>query len=86
MDYPLALPQQLGPLLKSLRKTQGLTQAQLAQRLGVVQSRVADIERNPGAVSVAQLAQVLAALQAQLVLRHLDAPAAPPSEPPRGQW
>lgn len=46
-----------------------MTQAELAQRLGVVQSRVADIERDPGAVSVEQLLQVLAMLGAQMVVR-----------------
>jgi HTH-type transcriptional regulator/antitoxin HipB len=38
--------------------------------LGVVQSRVADIERNPGAVSVEQLLQVLAMLGAHIVVRE----------------
>lgn len=49
-----------------------MTQAELARRLGVVQSRVADIERDPGAVSVEQLLQVLAMLGAQVVVRHTD--------------
>jgi HTH-type transcriptional regulator / antitoxin HipB len=59
MDCPLQLTSQLRQLLKSLRKTRHMTQAQLAQRLGVVQSRVADIEREPGSVSVDQLMNVL---------------------------
>ena len=47
-----------------------MTQAELARCLGVVQSRVADIERDPGAVSVEQLLQVLAMLGAQVVVRQ----------------
>ena len=69
MDYPVQLSSQLQQLLKSLRKSRDMTQAALAKRLGVVQSRVADIERDPGAVSVEQLLQVLAMLGAQMVVR-----------------
>ena len=69
MDYPVALPSQLKQQLRSLRKAQGLTQAGLARLLGVVQSRVADIEANPGAVSVEQLMQVLHVLNAQVLIR-----------------
>lgn len=75
MDYPVQLSSQLQQLLKSLRKSRQMTQAELAQRLGVVQSRVADIERDPGAVSVAQLLQVLAMLGAQMVVRETAAEA-----------
>lgn len=70
MDYPVQLSSQLQQLLKSLRKSRQITQAELARRLGVVQSRVADIERDPGAVSVEQLLQVLAMLGAQMVVRE----------------
>ena len=62
MDYPLQLTSQLQQLLKSLRKSRQMTQAQLARHLGVVQSRVADIEREPGSVNVEQLMDVLAML------------------------
>ena len=70
MDFPVQLSSQLRQLLKSLRKSRQMTQAELARRLGVVQSRVADIERDPGAVSVEQLLQVLAMLGAQMVVRE----------------
>lgn len=72
MDYPLQLTSQLQQLLKSLRKSRQMTQAQLARQLGVVQSRVADIEREPGSVSVEQLMNVLAMLGAQLVVRETE--------------
>ena len=72
MDYPVQLVSQLQQLLKSLRKSRRITQAELARRLGVVQSRIADIERDPGAVSVEQLLQVLAMLGAQVVVRQTD--------------
>ena len=82
MDYPLQLTSQLQQLLKSLRKSRQMTQAQLARHLGVVQSRVADIEREPGSVNVEQLMNVLAMLGAQLVVRE-TAPSTLPNAPSR---
>jgi len=69
MDYPVAISSQIRQHLRSLRKSRGLTQTELAKRLGVGQSRVADIEADPGAISVEQLLQILAVLNAQLVVR-----------------
>ncbi len=66
--FPIQTPAQLSVHLKSLRKARGLTQAALGQRLGVKQVRVADIESNPGAVSLDQLLQVLHALDTRLLL------------------
>jgi HTH-type transcriptional regulator/antitoxin HipB len=76
---PIQTPDQLAVHIKSLRKLLGLTQAQLGERLGVKQARVADIERNPGSVSVDQLLQVLHALDARLLLA--DAHRYAPQEP-----
>jgi HTH-type transcriptional regulator/antitoxin HipB len=82
VDYPVVLPTQLKQYLKSLRKSRKVTQTELAQRLGVVQSRVADIEANPGAISVEQLLQILAVLNAQLVVQDASAVStASPSSP-----
>lgn len=69
MNFFIHLPSQLREHLRALRKTRGLTQAALGQLLGVGQARIAEIESNPGAVSVDQLMKVLSALRASLVLR-----------------
>jgi HTH-type transcriptional regulator / antitoxin HipB len=84
MDYPVQLSTQLQQLLKSLRKSRRMTQAALAQRLGVVQSRIADIERDPSAISVEQLLKILAMLDAQMVIREIQAETfgTPPSGEP----
>ena len=66
MDHLLQLPDQLALHLKSLRKAAGVSQAQLAQRLGVSQSRVAAIERDPAAISVRQLMEILQLLDCLL--------------------
>ena len=81
----LQSPAQLSAHLKSLRKTRGLTQAQLARRLGVRQSRLADIENHPETVATAQLLDLLAALGVEVLLRLK--PTAPRNEQPaRGEW
>lgn len=67
-NYSVLTPAQMAVHIKSLRKDRGLTQAALGERIGVKQARVADIERNPGAVSLEQLLQVLHALDARMLL------------------
>lgn len=69
MDYPIHFAEQLSQHLKAFRKTRGLTQAQLAMHLGLTQSRIADIETNPGKVSLENLLKVLAALDVRVLLR-----------------
>ena len=66
--YPIHASAQLSVHLKSLRKARGLTQTALGARIGIKQVRMADIEKNPGAVSLDQLMQVLHALDARLQL------------------
>ena len=73
MHYPLRIPEQLKPHLRALRKSRGLTQAQLGALVGVKQARIAEIEANPGAVSLDQLVKVLAALGATLQLHAVGA-------------
>ncbi|HMS05245.1 MAG TPA: helix-turn-helix domain-containing protein [Burkholderiaceae bacterium] len=77
MDFPIHLTSQLREHLRALRKARGLTQAALGRLIGVGQARIAEIESNPGAVSVDQLMKVVSALRASLVLRDdvLDATA-----------
>lgn len=69
MDYLVSIPDQLIPQLRSLRKVRGLSQKDLAARLGLSQSRIAAIESNPASISVGQLMEILAVLDVQLVLR-----------------
>lgn len=80
--YPIHTPAQLSVHIKSLRKARGLTQAALGLRLGVKQVRVAEIENNPGSVSVEQLVQVLHALDARLLLADTLAYAPVAGTPP----
>lgn len=59
MDYRISLATQLSSHLKSLRRQQGLSQAALGRLLGVGQVRIANIENNPGAVSLDQMLSIL---------------------------
>lgn len=85
MDYVIQTPMQLSSHLRALRKARGLSQAALGEALGVGQTRVARIEGDPTAISVAQLIEVLGLLGVQLVLRDTssardDVPAPPPEK------
>ncbi|MDB5850921.1 MAG: family transcriptional regulator [Rhodoferax sp.] len=72
MNFPVHFPSQLREHLRALRKARGLTQAALGQLLGVGQARIAEIENNPGVVSVDQLMKLLSALRASMLLRDDD--------------
>ena len=86
-SLPLQTAEQLSAHLKSLRKARGLTQAALGQRIGVKQVRVAEIEGDPGAISVQQLIEILHALDARLLLADMAAPTpAPAASEPKASW
>ena len=69
MDYPIQSPGQLTAHLRALRKSGGMSQAQLGAVLGVGQTRITRIERDPNAVSVEQFLALLGAMGVQMVLR-----------------
>ena len=93
MDYLISIADQLAPQLRSMRKAQRLNQSDLALRLGVSQSRIAAIERNPAAVSVGQLLELLKILGVELVLRDTQTRSSVSQtasyvsdNPPQGEW
>ncbi len=93
MDYLISIPDQLAPQLRSLRKARRLSQADLALKLGLSQSRIAAIERNPAAVSAGQLLDFLKVLGVDLVLRDTHASVGVtspdsdiPDTGPQGEW
>jgi HTH-type transcriptional regulator/antitoxin HipB len=57
------------PLLQSARKSAGLSQTELAQRLGMSQSRISAMELDPGAINVEQLLALLAALNHEILVQ-----------------
>ena len=86
-NYPLQTPDQLQPILAAFRNTAGLTQADLAVRLGVTQQTYSAAERNAANMGVAKLMAVLNALDVELVLQPKSVKTAlAPSNQPTAQW
>jgi HTH-type transcriptional regulator/antitoxin HipB len=81
----LQTPAQLADQLRSLRRSRRLTQAGLGALVGLDQTRIAKIERQPGLVSVGQLMKLLAALRVRVLLEPLQEPAAV-AEPDPSEW
>lgn len=79
--YTVRTPEQLPGLLKAFRKQAGLTQGQLATRLGITQQTLSALERNANKVSADRLLQLLAILGVEMVLqsRKQDADAKAPA-------
>lgn len=93
MDLHLAFPEQLSQHLRSLRKARGWTQAQLAARMGVTQSRISAMESDATKLTAEQLFRVLSSLDVGLVLRMAELEPQAPSVRPKplasdteGQW
>lgn len=72
MEYRIAIAQQLGGLLKSLRKERQITQQQLGERLGLSQRMVAKLESYPEKSSFERVLQALSALEVDLVLKERE--------------
>jgi len=66
MKQVLSIADQFGPLIQAARKSAGLTQTDLADRLGIKQSRVSAMELDPGSISLEQLMTICAALNLEL--------------------
>ena len=75
---------QLPPLLQAFRKEAGLTQAEVARRLGVSQQTYSAMERNADRVGTARLLNLLNILGVELML-GTPSPEAAPTAGPSGQ-
>lgn len=65
-------PLQISTFLKALRGRRGWTQRDLGEAVGLSQARIAEIESNPGVISVNQLLSLLTTLGAAVILRARD--------------
>ena len=74
MDYLIRSPGQLASHLRSLRKIRHLTQAQLGTLVGLDQTRIAKIEKDPRRISAGQLLKILSALGMQVAIQSKTAP------------
>lgn len=69
INYVIRHPQQLASLLKAMRAQSGLSQAQVAARLGISHQAVSALERQPEKATLERLMRMLGVLQVDLVLR-----------------
>jgi len=78
-DYRLHTAEQLPILLQAFRKEAGLTQAEVALRLGVTQQTYSTLERNAESVGVGRLLKLLGILGVELVLSKPGSVDGPPT-------
>lgn len=62
-------PAQLSLHLKSLRKSRGMTQADMAKRLQITQVRYSQMERNPELIATGRFLEILAVLGVDVLFR-----------------
>ena len=80
--------EQLPALLKAFRKAAGLTQGEVAARLGVTQQTLSALERNAQKVSAERLLHLLGILGVDMVLQEKPVSPGNESQPTGGapQW
>ncbi|MBW9333521.1 MULTISPECIES: helix-turn-helix domain-containing protein [Herbaspirillum] len=71
-EFPVRTGHQLPQLLQAYRKQSGMTQTEVARRLGVTQQSLSSLERNADKVSADRLVELLNILGVELVLRKAD--------------
>ncbi|TWC65100.1 helix-turn-helix transcriptional regulator [Herbaspirillum sp. SJZ099] len=72
-EYPIRTAAQLPAILQAYRKQTGMTQTEVAHRLGVTQQTLSAMERNAAKASADRLLELLNILGVELVLRKADA-------------
>jgi HTH-type transcriptional regulator/antitoxin HipB len=70
MEHIVRTSDQLGTVLRNLRKSRRLSQREIGEKVGLKQTTISNIEQNAARTSVASLYKVLSALDVVLVLRH----------------
>ena len=68
MSFRAADTKQLGYLLRGYRKQQGLSQSQVAERIGLAQNEISRIETGAVSPTTDRLFKILSALNLNLVL------------------
>ena len=75
-------PEQLSALIKAYRKKHGVTQAEIAQLVGLRVATVSDFENKPDSCKLATFFKILAALQLQLDISPRDKS----TDPEQSKW
>lgn len=72
MEYRVYNPEALGQAVKFFREKAGLTQAQLAEQVGIQRSYLAELEAGEVTEQTRRLVALLKALGARLVISEAD--------------
>ena len=70
MNYPIMTLSQMPLILKGFRKERGLTQAAMAEKLGITQQSYAYFEANPATATLDRLFMVLRILGVEISLNR----------------
>lgn len=68
-EHVIAIPSQLGPVLRALRRSRGLTQKAFGERLGVSRQAVSELEKAPERAAFDRLHRACAILGVEIILR-----------------
>ena len=72
-DHLVTNPEQVGEVLKGVRRELGLSQAQVGQRIGLPQKEVSRMENGSGRTTVERFFLFLSALELEIVIRPRNA-------------
>ncbi len=72
MSYSIRALSQIPLIIKGFRKDRGLTQAAMAEKLGVTQQSYAYFEANPATATLSRLFMVLRLLDVEISLEQLS--------------
>lgn len=80
--FTVRTPQQLATLMRAFRKKAGLSQAEIASRLGVSRQAISALERDPESATFERLMKIWAVLGLEVSLQ----PAVREVSPPGQEW
>lgn len=72
-EFPIRTSDQLSGVLQAFRKESGLSQTEVAKRMGLTQQKLSHLERNAQNVSADRILKLLSVLGVELVLRRAGA-------------
>lgn len=71
-EFPIRIAGHLGPTIRGYRVQAGMSQEQIAKRLGISQQSYSRMERNAGSASMDSLLPVLSILGVEFILRKTE--------------
>jgi HTH-type transcriptional regulator/antitoxin HipB len=71
-EYLVTGANQIGHVLRGIRRELGLSQAEVGQRVGLPQKEISKMETGSSRISLERLFLFLSALQLEIVIRHRE--------------